>query len=85
MQRMQRTQIYLQPELSAALDRLARQRRTSRANLIRLAARRLVEQEQLGEADPILGVIGLGDSGPGRVSEEHDRILAEQSRGHRSV
>ncbi|MBI4319213.1 MAG: ribbon-helix-helix protein, CopG family [Chloroflexi bacterium] len=31
MRRMRRTQVYLDPELSSALDRLARERRTSRA------------------------------------------------------
>ncbi len=75
--RMQRTQIYLQPELSAALDRLARERRTSRAELIRLAARRLLEQEGVEEEDPIMGIVGLMHGGPGNVSEEHDRYLAE--------
>lgn len=48
MEAMRRTQIYLPPELSAALDRLARKHRTSKANLLRLAARRFVEQEQAG-------------------------------------
>jgi metal-responsive CopG/Arc/MetJ family transcriptional regulator len=75
--RMQRTQIYLQLELSAALDRLARERRTSRAALIRLAARRFVEQEEAEEEDSIMGVMGLGHGGPGNISEEHDRYLAE--------
>ena len=36
--RVQRTQIYLESELSAELDRPARQRGTSRAHFIRLAA-----------------------------------------------
>lgn len=84
MGRMRRTQVYLQPELSAALDRLAQQRGTSRADLIRLAARRLLEQEQPAEGDPILEIVALGDAGPGRTSEEHDRILAQQSLGHRA-
>lgn len=84
MQRMHRTQIYLQPDLNADLDRLARERGTSKADLIRLAARRFVEQEQAGGEDPLLGLIGLGDAGPGRVSEEHDRLLAEQTFKSRS-
>lgn len=79
MQRMRRTQIYLQPDLSAALDRLARERGTSRAALIRLAARRFVDQEQEGAEDPILELIGIGRGGPGRVSEEHDQFLVRQS------
>ena len=47
MPRMRRTQIYLEPDLNEALDRLARQRGTSKANLLRLAARRFLEQEQV--------------------------------------
>ena len=78
--RMQRTQIYLPAELSAALDRLARRRGTSRADLLRLAARRLLADEQASADDPILGIIGLGNAGPGRVSEQHDRVLAAAAR-----
>lgn len=81
MQRMRRTQIYLEPDSSVALDRLARKRGTSKANLIRLATRRFLEQERAGEEDPIFGLIGLGNAGPGSVSEEHDRILAEHGLG----
>jgi predicted transcriptional regulator len=77
MERMQRTQIYLPPDLSEALDRLAQRRGMSRASLIRLAARQLLEDEQSNGEDPILGLIGTGDAGPGRVSEEHDRVLVE--------
>jgi metal-responsive CopG/Arc/MetJ family transcriptional regulator len=77
MERMCRTQIYLPADLIAGLDRLARQRGTSRADLIRLAARQLIEREENGEEDPILGLIGLGTAGPGRTSEEHDKVLAE--------
>jgi hypothetical protein len=80
MGRMQRTQIYLEPELSAALERLARKRGTTKASLIRLGARRLLEQVEAGDVDPILGLIGLGDGGAGRVSEEHDRVLSEHAR-----
>ncbi len=77
MKAMRRTQIYLPPELSDALERLARKRGTSRASLLRLAARRLLEQEQPGGEDPILGIVGLGNAGPGRISEDHDRLLVE--------
>ena len=47
MPRMRRTQIYLEPDLTEALDQLARRRGTSKANLLRLAARRFLEQEQV--------------------------------------
>jgi hypothetical protein len=77
-QRMQRTQFYLEPELGAALDNLARVRGTSPASLIRLAARRLLQEEQAAGDDPILGLINLGDAGPGQVSVEHDRYVSER-------
>jgi predicted transcriptional regulator len=79
MTRLHRTQIYLPPDLSAALDKLARRRRTSRAELLRQAAGDLLRRELTADEDPILGVIGLGNAGPGAVSEEHDKFLAEQS------
>ena len=78
--RMQRTQIYLEPELAGSLDRLAKERGTSRADLIRTAARRLVAEEQHPEDDPILGIIGLtgaGQDGATDVAERHDEYLAE--------
>lgn len=81
MEPMKRTQVYLPAQLSDALDRVARKRGTSRASLMRLAARRLLDQEQIGDEDPVRGLIGLGNAGAGRVSEDHDRILAQHSRG----
>lgn len=81
---MHRTQIYLDRDLNVALDRLARRRGTSKANLLRLAARRLLDEEQGGgEEDPILGIFGLGSSGFGNTSVEHDRVLAEYALGSR--
>ena len=76
VERLRRTQIYLPVALSAALDRLARQRGTSRAELLRQAARELLDRESTADEDPILGVIGIGNAGPDAVSEEHDRFLA---------
>jgi predicted transcriptional regulator len=84
MARMRRTQVCLEPELAEALDRLARQMRTSRADLLRMAARRFLDQEGAGDADPIWGLVGIGDAGPGRTSVEHDRFLAELSLENRS-
>ena len=46
MERMQRTQIYLEPNLNDALNKLARRKGISKAHLLRLAARRLLEDEQ---------------------------------------
>jgi hypothetical protein len=77
MGRMHRTQIYLDPEVSVSLDRLARKRGTTKASLIRLATRHFLEQEEIGEEDPILGLIGIGDSGQEWISRDHDRVLEE--------
>ncbi len=84
MQRMRRTQIYLDTDLADALDRLARQSGTSRAELIRLAARRFIEGERPVRKDPIVELIGIGRGGPGRASEDHDQFLAEHSLEDRS-
>jgi metal-responsive CopG/Arc/MetJ family transcriptional regulator len=74
--RMQRTQVYLEPDLAESLDRLARKRGTSRAELIRTAARALVEQES-AEYGSILQLAGIGRDSAGDVAERHDKYLAE--------
>ena len=78
---MHRTQIYLDPELADALDRVARRRGTTRAEVIRQAARRCLAQEGLAGDDPIADIIGLGTSSGGRTSENHDRMLADEAAG----
>ena len=75
--RMHRTQIYLPEELNQALDELARRRGTTKAELVRRAAQRLVDEELSPEQDPIWGIVGLGEGRGGNVSEEHDRYLSE--------
>jgi metal-responsive CopG/Arc/MetJ family transcriptional regulator len=76
---MQRTQIYLEPELAASLDRIARQRGTSRADLIRTAARQLVSQENETQFGSILSLAGIGcdKDGATDVAERHDKYLAD--------
>jgi metal-responsive CopG/Arc/MetJ family transcriptional regulator len=75
MEKLRRTQIYLPSGLSTALDRLARGRGISRAELLRQAAREFLERESPADEDEIMGVIGLGHAGPGAISEEHDQFL----------
>ena len=80
--KMQRTQIYLEPDLAESLDRLARQRGTSRADLIRVAARRLLkdEAEESGaEFGAILSLAGIGRDKDGAtdVADRHDEYLAD--------
>jgi len=75
MDRLCRTQIYLPAQLTAELDRLALCRGTSRAEIIRQAAREFLEREGPAPDDPILGVVGLGNAGLGNAAQEHDRFL----------
>ena len=75
--RMHRTQIYLPEGLNSALDELARRLGTSKADLVRRAAQRLVDEETPIETDPLWGIVALGKSRGGSTAEEHDRILAE--------
>ncbi len=76
MARMQRTQIYLQPELARSLDRLADQRGTSRAEIIRLAAQEFVAREDAGYGS-ILELAGMGHDTATDVSVRHDEYLVQ--------
>lgn len=74
---MHRTQVYLPEELNRALDELAHRQGTTKADLVRRAAQRLVDEETPFERDPIWEIVGLGDGGVGNAAEEHDARLAE--------
>lgn len=74
---MHRTQVYLPEDLNRALDKLAKQQGTTKAELIRRAATRLVEEETPLEQDPIWAIVGIGKSAGGSVSRKHDRYLAD--------
>jgi metal-responsive CopG/Arc/MetJ family transcriptional regulator len=76
MARMQRTQIYLPSKLAQSLDCLAEQRRTSRAELIRLAAQQFVDREDAGYGS-ILDLIGIGEDTATDVAERHDDYLVQ--------
>jgi hypothetical protein len=80
-ERMIRTQFYLEPEVNQALEELAARLQVSKAELIRQGIRRILEEESPVEGDPLLGIVGLGGGGPGNVSEEHDRYLADVKLG----
>jgi metal-responsive CopG/Arc/MetJ family transcriptional regulator len=77
MARMRRIEFNLEPELVASLDRLAGQRGTSRAALLREAAWQLVALAETLEADSIFGIIGLGHDDRTDVSLRHDDYLIQ--------
>lgn len=73
---MKKTSIYLDPELDVALDRLAESLGTSKAEVIRKALRRAVEQAPR----PRVTAIGVG-RGPGDVAANVDRHLEQTGFG----
>ncbi len=74
---MERMQFYLDTEVSRKLDILAERMNVSKAELIRRGITLLLQQSQTAEDDPLLKIIGIGEGEPGKVSEEHDRYLAD--------
>lgn len=79
MARMHRTQVYLEDDLTEALDDLARRRRTTRSDLLRLAARQLLAQEDPIESDPIFEIIGIGAGDGEPIAERHHDFLADEA------
>lgn len=79
---MRRTQMHLEPSLAEALDRLAHRRGTSRAEVMREAARRFVAAEE-PEEDPIWRIVDIAKGmdlppdAPTDAAERHDHYLAE--------
>lgn len=67
-------QAYLEADVVAALDRLAKRRRTARAALIREALRTLVSGEECRYGS-ILALAWIGRSGAKDVSRRHDDYL----------
>ncbi len=75
--KMRRIQLSIEPELAWELQKLALRRHISRAQLLREGVRRLLVEATPAEEDPIVGIIDLGHGGPGNVSRDHDKFLAD--------
>jgi ribbon-helix-helix CopG family protein len=74
---MKKTSIYLEPELDYAIARVARSQGITKAEAIRRAVAAAVEQ-----APPRARITAIGvGSGPGDVSADVDRHLAETGFG----
>jgi hypothetical protein len=69
-------QIYLKPSQDQALRALAEREGVSLAELIRRSIDKYLA-ELPPEDDPAMDLIGLGRSGRGDLSTNHDRYLAE--------
>jgi len=80
---MVRTQIYLSKTQHRALKREARAAGVSMTELVRQIVAERVEGKQrvrVHGKEAIMRFIGLGDTGAGNASEDHDRALDEAFR-----
>ncbi|MEJ5378516.1 MAG: CopG family transcriptional regulator [bacterium] len=68
-------QLYLDPEQNRALTYLSKLRKRSKAAIIRECIESFLAKLP-PEEDPILRVVGLGDSGHKDLSEKHDEYLS---------
>ena len=69
-------QIYLRQDQMAALRQIAEKRGVSIAELVREGVDHLLVSLPV-EDDPLLDIVGLGDSGLGDLAEKHDEYLAD--------
>ncbi len=76
-QKKKRVQVYLEPEMIKELNNLAERLGISKGELIRESVKRILQEKTKVKNDPIWGIVGMGHSGVGKVSTEHDRYLAE--------
>ncbi len=70
-------QIYLRQDQLNALRLTAQKRGVSVAELVRQGVDQLLVSLPV-EDDPLLDIVGLGDSGLGDLAENHDQYLADQ-------
>ena len=73
---VKKTSLYIEPEVDAALARIAEQRGVTKAELIR----RVLRDAATAALRPRLTAIGVGE-GPGDVSSDVDKHLAETEFG----
>ncbi len=69
-------QIYLEPGQDNLLEILSKKRGVSKAAIIRDGIEKILRELPV-EEDPAMGLVGLGSSGKGDLSEKHDRYIAK--------
>jgi hypothetical protein len=72
-------QIYLQPQQDYILGSLAKRKGVSKAEIIRKSLDKFLREIPL-EEDPGMGLIGLGKSGKGNISDNHDKYFSRYAR-----
>ena len=69
-------QVYLESRQLEMLRDLARRRNEPVTHLVRESVERYLVEE-IGEDDPLLGLIGMIESGDPNTARDHDRVLTE--------
>ncbi len=69
-------QVYFEPRQLELLRELAGRRRQPLTHLVRESVERYLVDE-IGEDDPLLGLVGMIDSGEPDTVSEHDRVIVE--------
>ncbi len=72
-------QIYIEPQQDYVLGNLAKKKGISKAEIIRKSLDKYL-REIPWEEDPGMGLIGLGSSGKGDLSDKHNQYLARHAR-----
>lgn len=69
-------QVYLRPDQDATLRAMAKQENVALAELVRRGVDRLISDIP-PEHDPLMNLIGIGNSGIRDLSENHDKYIIE--------
>jgi len=72
-------QIYLEPQQDVVLGDLSKKRGISKAAIIRESVDMYLDKLPVDE-DAALGIVGLGRSGKGDLSDKHDRYITGYAR-----
>ena len=71
-------QIYIEPRQDNVLEVLSKRKGISKAAIIRESVEKYLRGLPV-EEDAAMGIVGLGSSGKGDLSDKHDRYLAGYS------
>ncbi len=75
VQKMERLQFYLEPDLNRDLERAAKEQGVSKAELVREGLRRVIMDKRTPKDDSLIKLIGGSRSGRKDISEQHDLYL----------
>jgi hypothetical protein len=68
-------QIYVEPRQHNILEAMSKKKGISKAAIIREGIEKFLKELPV-EDDPAMGLMGLGNSGKGDMSDRHDKYLA---------